>query len=233
MARLHPFSLVALAAFGISGAPARASDPPAQAAAPARAPEKGLTSADLLRLRGVGGVAISPDGATVAWTVAVPRDPLKEKDGPSMTELWVASATGAPRAWVKSSPTGDANLGAVGFTPDGKSIAFLAKRGGDKNRALWTLPVAGGEAARVAESDGDITSYAFHPIVRKLAYVVAPTPSKARKDLQEKGFTQEVFEEDLVNAKLLVADLDAGGSPKVAAVTGHVSDVAWSGDGSR
>jgi len=235
VARPHPFSLVALAAFGISGAPARAADPAAQAAAPAPAPapDKGMTSADLLRLRGVGGIAISPDGATTAWTVAVPRDPLKEKDGPSMTELWVASATGAPRAWVKSSPTGDANLGAIGFTPDGKSIAFLAKRGGDKQRALWTIPVAGGEASRVAESDGDITAYAFHPILRRLAYVVAPATAKAKKDLQEKGFTQEVFEEDLVHARLLVADLDAGGSPKAVGVVGHASDVAWSGDGGR
>jgi dipeptidyl aminopeptidase/acylaminoacyl peptidase len=212
--------LVAFGAFWSAGAVASAS-------------ESGLTSADLVRLRGVAGVALSPDGATVAYTLTIPRDPLKEKDGPSMTELWVAPAGGAPRAYVTSSPTGDANVGSISFTPDGGAIAFLAKRGGDKNRALWSIGAAGGEATRVVEADGDVTAYAFHPTLRRVAYVAAPAPVKTKRELQDKGFNQEVFEEDLPNARLLIADLDAGGAPKAVELAGHVSDVAWSADGKR
>jgi dipeptidyl aminopeptidase/acylaminoacyl peptidase len=200
---------------------------PAPAAAPADAP---LRAADLQRLRAVTSVASSPDGATLAFTLSVPRDPLQEKDGRNRSELWVVSGSDGPRPFV----TGDADVSSIGFLSDGRLLGFLAKRDGDRARSLYVMPVAGGEARKVVDSETDLAAWSFHPGGRRLAFVAAPPADPARRRAQELGFDAEVFDEEWTPARLWLVDFDApGAAPTLVDVPGHLSDVEWSADGSR
>jgi dipeptidyl aminopeptidase/acylaminoacyl peptidase len=202
----------------------------ATAARAAPPPERSpITTADLFRMKQVTSAAISPDGTSIACTIAVPRDPLSGKDGASWSELWVVGSDGRLRPFI----TGEVNVNGVQFTPNGKFIALLAKRGGDKQRSLHLLPIDGGEAIKAFEHDTDLGSVSFHPTLNRIAFLATPSDKK-KKDAVEKGFSQEVFEEDWVAAKVFVADLDIGGSQATEVpVNGHPSDLRWSPDGKR
>jgi dipeptidyl aminopeptidase/acylaminoacyl peptidase len=209
--------LVLIPLLAAAGSGALAADAPADALTPER----------VARLRSVTEVAMSPDGRQVAYTLSVPRQPGVDDDGEPWSELWVlAVASGENRPFV----TGKVNVGKVAWTPDGKAIAFLAKRGDDKFKGLYRIPVDGGEARRAAGLKTDVSDFSLAPDGHQVALVGTPAKDEARKKLEEKGFKQEIFEEDLRHARLWIArlfDTNAAG-PRLVEVTGSVRQVRWS-----
>jgi dipeptidyl aminopeptidase/acylaminoacyl peptidase len=206
-------------------------------AASAASAQETFTASHVAKTRMVTWAAISPDGTRVAYVLSVPRTPLKDEDGPAWEELHVVSSDGQSRPFV----SGQENVSGVRWTPDGKALAFVAKRGADKARSLYVLPMAGGEARRLLAHDTDIGWYAFSPDGRQVAFVARPASPKKREELEKKGFNQEIYEEALVNSQVWIAALpDAAGGPpasgqpaRALGLPGSASFVAWSPDGAR
>lgn len=195
-----------------------------------------FTPQHVARIRSVTQAAISPDGSQVAYVLTVPRVPLQEDDGAAWEELHVVSADGRSRPFV----TGQVNVTSPKWMPDGRAITFIARRTGDPARALYLLPLDGGEARRLVSRATDIASYAVAPDGKRVAFVARPVRPKQREDLERKGFSQEVYEEALVNSKIWIAAVPespvAGGSSESAReldLPGSASYVSWSPDGSR
>jgi dipeptidyl aminopeptidase/acylaminoacyl peptidase len=184
-----------------------------------------LTPFDVARIRSVSAVSISPDGSRVAYTLSVPRRVLDEEDGAAWAELHVVGRDGASRAYV----TGAVNVSDVAWTKDGREISFIAKRGKDEYRCLYSIPADGGEARRLLCHDGDITSYSFAPDGKRLAYLATDEPSKNRKDLEKKGFNQQVYEESARPVRIWLGSIEPGGAkPKALEVQGSASELRWS-----
>src|SRR5262245_46968958 len=87
-----------------------------------------FTPQHVAKLRYVTEAVIAPDGTQVAYVLSVPRDLPKEKDGPAWTELHVVDTKGNSTPFI----SGAVNVGSIGWTPDSKSITFLAKRDKDE-----------------------------------------------------------------------------------------------------
>ncbi|NGO38030.1 S9 family peptidase [Limisphaera ngatamarikiensis] len=186
---------------------------------------QGLDPRDVARLQWVTTAVVSPDGQHVAFLRTVPRDLEKDPDGPAWSGLWVYDIeTGRERPFV----TGRVEITRPAWTPDGRAITFLAKRGDDKHKALWLIPIDGGEARKAAELPTDLADYALAPDGRRVA-VVAPEPEpKHRRKLQDKGFNQQVYEEDWATNRLWVLALfEPGEDPRPLPLTGHVHRVEW------
>jgi dipeptidyl aminopeptidase/acylaminoacyl peptidase len=191
-----------------------------------------MTPHHVAKLRGVSSAKMSPGGDRVAYTLSVPRTPVEDEDGSAWTELHVIDlATGVATPFI----TGETSVRSIRWTPDGKGIGFLAKRSDDEHTSLYVIPVAGGESRRaLALEDRSIGGYSFSPDGKSVAVTATAPKAKARKDLEKKGFKQEIYEEDWRPTEVWVANLfDDEGEPKRLALEGSVYQVYWSPVGDR
>ena len=190
----------------------------------------GLTLEQVAKIRSVTQASVSPDGRSVAYVLSVPRAIGVDDDGPAWAELHVASREGASRAFV----TGKVNVGGVAWLPDGRSLAYLAKRQGDETRALYRLPVDGGESVAIARLKSDITAFSLSPDGRRVALLASEPESDELKALKKQGFSQKVYEEDWRPVQLWIAEVgNDKAEPRRIALEGSVQAVEWSPAGDR
>jgi dipeptidyl aminopeptidase/acylaminoacyl peptidase len=190
-----------------------------------RAVAEVLTPKHVAKIRTVTAAEISPDGSRVAYVLSVPRRPIEDEDGPSWAELHVVGRDGASRAYV----AGEVNVSAPAWTKDGRAIAFLARRGKDEFRCLYVIPAEGGEALRLVAHGADIEAFSFSPDEKRVAYLAKQEEAKKRRDLEKKGFTQEVVDESAKPVRIWVASVEEGESAgRLLDVAGSASTVSWS-----
>ncbi len=201
------------------------------AAPAAMAEQRDMTPYDVARLRGVGSAVISPDGSKIAYTLSIPRQPWldnddpADKDGGTWSELHIVDVDGHTRPFI----TGPVNVSAIKWKPDGTGVSFLSKRGADKNRSLYVIPIDGGEARCVLKHDTDIASYDWSPDGKQVSFIAQEKVDKKIKKKKDLGFTQEVYEEDERDSKVWIATLDdEDKKPRKLETEGTASVVAWS-----
>jgi dipeptidyl aminopeptidase/acylaminoacyl peptidase len=214
-------NMISVTFFSLCLIPAPAPDPAVQG---------GLTPHQVARIRSVGEAVVAPDGGLVAYTLNVPRTPLVDEDGRSWSELHVASPGGTVRPFV----TGKVNVSHVAWTPDGRAISFLARRGADRSASLYLLPIDGGEARRLLQHETDITGYSWSPDGKKVAFLAAEPVPEERIKLREKGFNQEAYEEDVPFVRVWIAGIDdATEKPRMLQLEGSASELSWAPQGTH
>ena len=195
-----------------------------------------FTPNHVARLRYVAAAEMSPDGKHVAYVLSVPRRPFVEDDGPAWSELHVVDDQGNSRPYV----TGKSNVSAIAWKPDGSAISFLDKRDGDKHRALYAIPLRGGEASKILDHDTDIADYSWSPDGKRIAFTATEKQPEDAKKLKDKGFNQEVYEEKLESNRIWIAepqsvdawdDADDDDKPTKFELPGHATGVTWSPTG--
>jgi dipeptidyl aminopeptidase/acylaminoacyl peptidase len=173
---------------------------------------------------------MSPDGSQIAYVLSVPRQPGVDEDGPAWAELHVVGRDGVSRPFL----TGDVSVSEAAWTPDGRAVTFLAKRGKDEARSLYLIPVGGGEARRIAGLATEIFGYSISPDGRRAAFLAKEEAPKARREMEKKGFTQEVVDESAKPVRIWVTGIDdADRKPKLLDVPGSASEIHWSPEGPR
>ncbi|WP_435006126.1 prolyl oligopeptidase family serine peptidase [Tundrisphaera lichenicola] len=180
-----------------------------------------LSSDHVGRFRNVISASISPDGSNVAYVLSVPRKPIAEEDGPAWSELHVVGTDRKSRPFI----CGDVNVSEVSWSPDGRSILFLAKRGKDEHRSLYQIEISGGEARRVFSFGSDITSYSLRADGRRVAFLAVDPDSKSKAELKKKGFNQIVYEEELHPVRIWLSKLDDPTPPRSIMLPGSASEL--------
>lgn len=183
-----------------------------------------FTPRHVARLKSVTSAKVSPDGKHVAYTLAVQRDPLKGENGSAYVELHVVDAAGKTRPFV----TGKVNVSGVQWMPDGKGIAFVAKRGDDQHSSLYIVPIDGGEARRAIQHNGDIRGVSLTRDGRQVAFLATEPRPKDEQEYRDKGFNQEIYEEDWRPTKVWLAAADGSSKPRALDLPGSASFVQWS-----
>src|SRR4051812_16616312 len=127
-----------------------------------------ITAEDLAAIAVVDRPRLAPDGETVAFAVTTP-----DLEGRAYrSAIWtVPFGGGTPRQLT----SGTARDRAASWSPDGRWLAFLSDRDGDKGQ-LHVLPISGGEARRLTHGLKGIEGVAWSPDSARLAFVSRVRP---------------------------------------------------------
>jgi dipeptidyl aminopeptidase/acylaminoacyl peptidase len=131
--------------------------------------------ADVLSLRSVTGVRLSPDGARVLFGV----QSADWKENAYDTELWLVGEEGEPFQLTRTAK-GSSRSGK--WSPDGRWVAFLADRG-DKAQ-IHLIRAFGGEAQSITAVKQGISSFEWAPDGRHIAFLArdeAPDQEERKK----------------------------------------------------
>jgi dipeptidyl aminopeptidase/acylaminoacyl peptidase len=172
---------------------------PALAQAPGPSGKQPLTHEALFLMKRVGSPAVSPDGRWVVFSVTEPAYDEKKE----VVDLWIVPGDGsaAPRR-LTSSKGGES---APSWSPDGRKLAFAAKREDDEVNQVYVIDVAGGgEARRITSAPLAARGPSWSPDGQAIAYQSASYPgakddeanrkiAAERKDAKSKVRTYESF----------------------------------------
>jgi len=148
----HPFALLSLLLFAAS-------------ASPALLAADGTFSAEAMwKLQRVGAPALSPDGRLAV----APVTRFDVEADKSHTNLWLFPTEGASPRPLTRNDTSDT---APAFSPDGRWIAFVSKRGDDAESQIYVIAVDGGEAQRVTNLPTGASAPRWFPDSQRIAFV--------------------------------------------------------------
>jgi len=186
---------------------------------------------ELLTLKTVGAVSISPEGKWIAYTVGYGDF----KTDSFINQIWLAEvATGRTYQVTR----GDKSSGNARWSPDGTWLTFLSNRVEDKNQVFAINPLGGG-AIQIKKSETAINNYAWSEDGKTIAYLAsepAPPVSKERKEYL--GDFEVVRREYTFSHIWTITVSDAFNGPVVGKQRTKKKDFSvdsfsWSPDGSR
>jgi dipeptidyl aminopeptidase/acylaminoacyl peptidase len=134
-----------------------------------------LAPEDWYRFADVSDLALSPDGAAVAYLVTR----YERKSDESRSALWLVDWDGGANVQL----THGESVSEPRFSPNGRSVSFLAARPADSTTQLWAVARGGGRPRPLSHCSGEVTGYALSPdgrhavlVMRTAADPAAPKP---------------------------------------------------------
>jgi dipeptidyl aminopeptidase/acylaminoacyl peptidase len=206
---------------------------------------------DMARLADVAQPDLSPDGATLAYSVST----VNTVEDLAQTDLWRVGYDGKGR--VRLTNTAKHSESRPLWSPDGHSIAFLsdaplprkaeAGKGGTDDEEdeeisqVWSIPAAGGTARRLTNFPSGVDDYVWSPDGKRIAVIVrdAERPAGVAKPKNPPPIvtSRYQFKEDgtgYLGARrthLYVVDIATGKAEQVTSGQHDELLPAWSPDG--
>lgn len=135
------------------------------------------TFEEVISLRSVGAVALSPDGKHVAYSVQTTDWNENRFD----TELWLAKDGKNPFP-LTHNPKNSSNNAA--FSPDGKWLAFLSDRG--NKTQVYALRLEGGEPVAITHEEESVSGFEWHPSGLSIVFLKQEKEDKTKKDREKR-----------------------------------------------
>ncbi|MGE5815773.1 MAG: S9 family peptidase [Acidobacteriota bacterium] len=190
----------------------------------AAADQKAIPTVDqMVGLKRPAGVAISPDGRYVAYTI---READWEENSFD-NEIWLAdSQNGTTRKMTR----GKKSSTSPAWSPEGSTLAFASDRS-DK-RQVYLIDPHGGEARVLTSAEDGIMGFAWSPDGTRIAYTAAEPKTEAAKERDKKYGEFTIVDEQRGQTHLWVIDVNSKESRKLTDGQMAVGSFEWSPDGS-
>ena len=183
----------------------------------AAAQDETLTLDEIVTLKTVASAALSPSGEHIAYLLNAPRVPYVDEDGGAYRELHITDLEGNSRGFI----TGEVNVGQIAWSIDGETVYYLAERNDDDEfRALYGIPLTGGESQRLYAHEANIQSFSPSPDGRHITFLATDANPPERGQLADLGFRAVVYGESRQPTRVWTLDLEADEPEGVVTLTG-------------
>lgn len=184
---------------------------------------QGLTPDDVVTLKTVGAVSMSPDGDHIAYTLSVPRAE-GEAIGGNYSELYIIPSIGGDSVAVIEKP---GSAGSPQWGVDNR-LYFVSRMAEHHNQTqVYSVNASGGDLTRHTDAEHGLSSYSWNADGTLLAYSAMEPVSEEQKSRVEQGFDMIVAGENLRYSRLWVQPRD-GEASIVTPDYLYIWDFAWS-----
>jgi dipeptidyl aminopeptidase/acylaminoacyl peptidase len=186
---------------------------------------------DVLTLKTIAGVQISPDGK---WVVYGVTETDFEQDA-FVTQLWAVPTFGGTPVQLTRGPK---SSGGVQWSPDSRWIGFTSARIGDKNQ-IFAIRPDGGEAVQLTKSETAVNGFEWSADGARIAYLAADAESKERKARKDRMGDFEVVRGEYVFTHIWTFDVaealkaPVAGTQRTKGTTFNVGSLAWAPGGTK
>jgi dipeptidyl aminopeptidase/acylaminoacyl peptidase len=149
---------------------------------------------DVMSLKELRGAELSPEGRRVLFTVrhwefGPNGGPDKGAQAPELvSHIWIARTDGNDRP--RQLTFGDAGETNPQWSPDGRYISFLRRRGGVGDGAgqqIWLMRSDGGEAWPLTQAAAGVAGPLWSPDSQRIAFAMPEPESSQERDARRRG----------------------------------------------
>ncbi len=190
-----------------------------------------MTVDDVLAMRQVGNVALSPNGRWVAYVVTE-RDLERNVND---SDIWLVSTEGDSATRLTYGKGSD---NAPQWSPDGEWLAFISDRAEKGRGQVFGIRPTGGEAWQVTDWPTGVGGFRLSPDGRRIAMIAAKEKTDSDTELEKLRGRPIVWDSSYADqwTHLWVAPLEegkAGEAIQSSPDTLHVQGFVWAPDSRR
>ena len=192
-----------------------------------------ITPEDVLSLREIRELQLSPDGKLVVFRVREPADPQAPR-APRVDNIWITSTDGhgTPRPLIPKLT----NATTPRWSPDGRWLAFLSDRGEPDSKPestiqIYLLSSDGGKAERITSVLGGVEGFAWAPDGKAIAFVAREQPTAPETARVSAGYDAIEFDRNFKYSKLWVTNIADRKSVQITKQDFEIQELAWSPKG--
>lgn len=196
-----------------------------------------ITPENVLSIRDVRGLQLSPDGKQIAFVVREPADP-KLPQQPRPSNIWIVPSDGSQRPHPMVPDL--KNAYSPFWSPDGRTLAFLSDRGVDvtdsarQGDQVYLLRVDGGDGAtavRLTSVPGGVEGFAWSPDGKMIAFVARDQATPEEQQREAAGYDAIEVDRNYKYNRLWVTNLSDRKAVQITKQDFEINEIAWSPKG--